>query len=49
VLQSPDVRERFSREGAEPVASTPVEFGAYVRSEFAKYAKLVKDAGIKAD
>jgi tripartite-type tricarboxylate transporter receptor subunit TctC len=49
VLQSPDVRERFSREGAEPVASTPVEFGAYVRSEFVKYAKLVKEAGIKAD
>jgi tripartite-type tricarboxylate transporter receptor subunit TctC len=49
VLQSPDVRERFSREGAEPVASTPAEFGAYVRSEFAKYAKLVRDTGIKAD
>jgi tripartite-type tricarboxylate transporter receptor subunit TctC len=49
VLQSPDVRERFSREGAEPVASTPAEFSAYVRSEFVKYAKLVKDAGIKAD
>jgi tripartite-type tricarboxylate transporter receptor subunit TctC len=49
VLQSPDVRERFGREGAEPVASTPAEFGAYVRSEFAKYARLVKDTGIKAD
>jgi tripartite-type tricarboxylate transporter receptor subunit TctC len=48
-LQLPDVRERFSREGAEPVASTPAEFGAYVRSEFAKYAKLVRDTGIKAD
>ena len=48
-LQSPDVRERLSREGAEPVASSPAEFGAYVRSEFAKYAKLVKDTGIKPD
>lgn len=48
-LQSPEVRERFSKEGAEPVASTPADFGAYVRSEFAKYAKLVKDIGIKAD
>ena len=48
-LQSPDVRERFSKEGAEPVASTPADFGAYVRTEFAKYAKLVKDTGIKAD
>jgi tripartite-type tricarboxylate transporter receptor subunit TctC len=48
-LQSPEVRERFSKEGAEPVASTPADFGAYVRSEFAKYAKLVKDTGIKAD
>lgn len=48
-LQSPEVRERFSKEGAEPVASTPADFGVYVRSEFAKYAKLVKDTGIKAD
>ena len=48
-LQSPEVQERFSREGAEPVASLPAEFGAYVRSEFAKYAKLVKDTGIKPD
>lgn len=48
-LQSLDVQERFSREGAEPVASSPAEFGAYVRSEFAKYARLVKDTGIKPD
>ena len=48
-LKLADVRERFAKEGAEPVASTPDEFNSYVRAEFAKYAKVVKETGIKAD
>ena len=48
-LQSADVRERFAKEGAEPVASTPAETAAYVKSEYAKYGRIVKDNGIKAD
>ena len=48
-LASAEVRERFATEGAEPVGSTPGEFNAYVKGEFAKYGRIVKDNGIKAD
>lgn len=49
VLKSPDVIERFAKEGAEPVGSTPADFNTYVRAEFVKYNKVIKDNGIKAD
>jgi len=45
----PDVRERLAGLGLEVVASTPEQFGAFVRSEIAKWAKVVKDNNIKAD
>ena len=48
-LQSAEVRERFAQEGAEPVASTPAEFNAYVKTEFARYGRIVKGIGIKAE
>lgn len=48
-LKSADVRERFAKEGAEPVGSSPAEFSSYVRAEYAKYAKIVKDTGVKVD
>ena len=43
------VRERMSREGADPVGSTPDEFSVRVTSEIAKWAKVVKDAGIASN
>jgi tripartite-type tricarboxylate transporter receptor subunit TctC len=49
VLKMPDVIERLSSQGAEPVGSTPEEFGAYVRTEIEKWANLVKVANMKAD
>jgi tripartite-type tricarboxylate transporter receptor subunit TctC len=49
VLKSQDVIDRFSKEGAEPVGSTPAQFNTYVRQEYVKYAKVIKDNGIKAD
>jgi tripartite-type tricarboxylate transporter receptor subunit TctC len=48
-LKRPDVKERFARLGAEPVGGTPEEFGALIKSEIAKWAKVVKEAGIKLD
>ncbi|MCW5591611.1 MAG: tripartite tricarboxylate transporter substrate binding protein [Burkholderiales bacterium] len=48
-LAAPDVREKMLNLGAEPVGNTPEEFAAYVRSEAAKYAKLVKASGAKVD
>lgn len=49
VLQAPDVVERFRNEGAESAAMTPGEFGAFVRDEIAKWGKVVRLAGIRAN
>lgn len=46
-LQLPDVRQRLIALGYEPLGSTPEEFAANLRSEMAKWAKAVKDAGIR--
>ena len=49
-LQESEVARRFTSDGADPTPSkTPEEFGALIRSEIAKWAKVVKDAGIKPD
>lgn len=46
VLRSPEVQAKLSTTGAEPVGSTPEEFGAYVASEVAKWDRVVKQAKI---
>lgn len=48
-LRIPDVIEKLSSQGAEPVANTPEEFTAFVRSEIEKWAKLVKAANMRTD
>jgi tripartite-type tricarboxylate transporter receptor subunit TctC len=48
-LKLPEVRERLGSVGAEPGGNTPDEFGAFIRAETAKYARIVKDANIKID
>lgn len=48
-LKVPDVVERMSKEGAEPEGSNPADFAAYVVQESARYAKLIKDSGIKIE
>jgi len=49
VLKQPDVRDRLANVGAEPGGNTPEQFGAFIRSESVKYARIVKDANIKID
>ncbi len=49
ILRMPDVVERLSSQGAEPAGGTPEQFGAFIRSEIDKWAKLVKTANMKAD
>ncbi len=49
VLRMPAIRERFAAEGVEPVGSTPAQFAAHIKSELAKWGKVIKDAGIRAD
>jgi len=48
-LREPDARERLYSIGAEPMDNTPEEFAAYINAEMAKWAKVVKTAGIRAD
>jgi tripartite-type tricarboxylate transporter receptor subunit TctC len=47
VLQMPDVRQRLVERGYDIVASTPEQFALSIRSEIAKWEKVVKQAGIK--
>jgi tripartite-type tricarboxylate transporter receptor subunit TctC len=49
VMQDPEVKEKFANLGVEAVTSTPAELGAYMKSETAKYTKLITDAGIKGE
>jgi len=49
IINSPEVSERFRRQGVEPATGTPEQFGSLVKSEVARWAKVIKDAGIKAD
>ena len=45
----PEVKQRLEGLGFAPVANTPEEFGARIKSEMARWGKVVRDAGIKAD
>ncbi len=47
ILKLPDVSARLSDLGAEPVGSTPEQFSAHIKSEIAKWAKVIKDANVE--
>ncbi len=49
VLALPAVKERFATLGFEPVATTPVQFGQLISADLAKWQKVVRDAGIRAE
>jgi tripartite-type tricarboxylate transporter receptor subunit TctC len=49
VLRTPDIVERLARDGGEVVAGTPEEFGAYLRAETEKWAKVAKATGIQPE
>jgi tripartite-type tricarboxylate transporter receptor subunit TctC len=48
ILRQPEINDRLSQEGAEPVGNTPQQFGAHIRSEIEKWRKVIRAAGIKA-
>jgi tripartite-type tricarboxylate transporter receptor subunit TctC len=48
-LQTPEAKSRFAGLMAEPVPTTPDEFGQFMRAELAKYEKVVKASGAKVD
>ncbi|HPG62431.1 MAG TPA: tripartite tricarboxylate transporter substrate binding protein [Casimicrobium sp.] len=49
ILKTPEVAKRLADAGLEPVGSTPEELAAYQKTEIAKWVKVVKDSGAKAD
>ena len=49
VLQQPDVASRLANDGADGVGSPPREFAAFLKAEHAKWADVVRQAGIRAD
>jgi tripartite-type tricarboxylate transporter receptor subunit TctC len=49
ILTSAEVKERFGKMGVEVVAGTPEHFSGFLKSEVERWAKVVREAGIKAD
>ncbi len=49
IVTEPDVKERMAILGFEPVGSTSDYFAKYIDDEMAKYAKIIRDANIKAE
>jgi tripartite-type tricarboxylate transporter receptor subunit TctC len=47
VLRTPELNDRLSREGADPVGNTPQEFGRFMHSEIEKWRKVIRAAGIQ--
>jgi tripartite-type tricarboxylate transporter receptor subunit TctC len=49
VVASTETMKRFEAEGAEPLSMSPDEFGRFIAAETVKWARVVKDAGIRAE
>ncbi|NBO87689.1 MAG: hypothetical protein EBV00_06085 [Burkholderiaceae bacterium] len=48
-INSPAVREKYAAMGAEPVGNTPEQFANFIKSEIAKWTRVVKESGAKVD
>ena len=49
IMKLPETQERLSASGLVPTSSTPEELGAFIRSETAKWGKIIKDIGLKIE
>jgi len=49
LIRLPEVRERFARDGADPVSSTPAELGERIVSELARWRKVVNEANLRVE
>ena len=49
IVARPDVKKAWNEQGAEPMAMTPAEFEKYLNADIAKWAHVVKVAGVKPD
>jgi tripartite-type tricarboxylate transporter receptor subunit TctC len=48
-LKLPDVKERIAAQGGDIVGNTPAEFAIFIAGESAKYARIIRQAGVKLD
>jgi tripartite-type tricarboxylate transporter receptor subunit TctC len=48
-LADPKLKARLASLGVEPLIMSPAQFGKFVAGDFAKWSKVIKSAGIKAD
>jgi tripartite-type tricarboxylate transporter receptor subunit TctC len=49
VLNSPELKERMAAQGADVVGDSPEQFGTFLRDEKVRWAKIVKDSGVKVE
>jgi tripartite-type tricarboxylate transporter receptor subunit TctC len=49
IMRMPEVSDKLAAQGADPITATPEQFGAYIRSEIEKWAKVVGQARISAE
>jgi len=49
IMQSPAVKQRLTNDGMEIVAGTPEQFGAHIKAETEKWAKVIKAMGLKSE
>jgi tripartite-type tricarboxylate transporter receptor subunit TctC len=49
VAQAPDVKERLAQAGVEPLHSAPEQFASFIRTETTRYARVIRNAGIKPE
>jgi tripartite-type tricarboxylate transporter receptor subunit TctC len=49
ILEMPEVKTTLLNQGLDPAPGTPEQFGAYIKSERIKWAKVIKESGAKAE
>jgi tripartite-type tricarboxylate transporter receptor subunit TctC len=49
ILSTREAHEWFAEQGGEPVLETPEEFAAYIKTEYSRWGRFIREAGIKAE
>ncbi len=49
VLRTPSVSTQLTSQGIDPVGDSPAQFSAFIRSDTEKWARVIREAGIKPD
>ena len=49
LLKQPDVQDRMRTLGLDPAGGTPAEFASFVKADIGRWAKVIKDAGVRAE